>query len=74
MGGNPATTETQPPFAGLTIEALLDQLPSLARVVSGGDQMRGASDEMLQAWAWGIMDATENVSRIIAEWRKANAG
>lgn len=72
MTDTPATTSVENPVASMSLDHFLDMLPIFATIVTGGQRMRGASDEALQAWGWGIEDTQNNIRRLIAEWRTAN--
>jgi hypothetical protein len=61
------------PFAGMLVEDFLDRLPTLATIVCGGVRLKNKPDQVLEAWAWGIEDTAATVSRMIVNWRKANA-
>lgn len=66
---DPQTAEEDRPLTDWPLDKFLDRLPLFASIVCGGERMRGASDEMLQAWAWGIEDATKHAEQLIAQWR-----
>jgi hypothetical protein len=61
-----------PLLRGLTVDQFLERLPLYASCVSRAT-LKDATDPELQAWAWGIEDVTENVKRLVAEWKQANA-
>lgn len=70
---NENQTSDEPYLKGIPIETFLDHLPILAGCCVGRKLSKEASDGELQAWAWGIEDATENVRVLIRQWREANA-
>lgn len=73
MSGTDKTAPALNPLPGRSIDQFLETLPIFATIMHGGERMRGASDEMLQGWAWGIQDVEDNIKRLIAEWRAANS-
>lgn len=65
------TQEDQHLFAGWSLDHFLDRLPIFAIAV-GRKFPDDVSDDVLQAWSDGISDVSENVKKLIAEWRLAN--
>jgi len=52
------------------LDELLASLPTLASIVKRKFP-DGTRDDVLQAWVWGIEDATDAVWTLIEEWQAA---
>lgn len=55
----------------LPIETLLNQLPTYAQVVSH-EWPQGTSENVIQAWVFGIYQAANQVKDIIERWKCIN--
>lgn len=57
---------------GLSVAELLDRLPTYAQIISH-KWPDGTPNEVLQAWVFGVMQASEEIKDIISRWRQINA-
>ncbi len=71
--GGPVTDQeyAEKHLNGLRLEELLDRLPIYAQII-GHKWPEGTPKEVLQAWVFGATQASDEIKRVIADWRKIN--